>query len=311
MIKNKYIKSVFAYGAIFCFLTGMSDSVMAGAFTDPADNAYSLKKVFTRPYLQNTPIPKVWQVDASSPNFKGALLDSLTPQTQTELQLDSLLRELDALDRQNDYRNMAVVSPFFDMKAVTRLLNEMVPVVEQVQRETLSDLKEVEKRSERYQQESLKTEETQFNQSLVDLSSFFASLSETARMDVEMDFLEKSLEDTCETQMLFDLNNSFLSENILSKAENIHLSETEDVQIRNQTEEIFYSLLINDMMDLSTGIGTFEQDSSFFAPDDNKNISKSASLLDRTNKTDQIQNDDPASKKQSLFKKLEKFLKKK
>lgn len=283
---------------------------VADVFLDPADNSYSLKKVFVRPFLQKTPIPQVWQTDSKSEKFKQDWLDAITPETHVEKLFHALLWQMPVPDEQKAFNLITRENPASDWSAISKTLNDLIPIVDLAEKNASADMDE---KDLIYVKELLKSAEKEkdlVDIRLLNLKAFWATLDETARVDVELAQLQNELQEANKkTKSLFQqINRSLLSTEILEKAQDIYLPETQKIKGLNEIDDVFNSLLVNDMLDLSTGLYMMNQD-DMLSDFSIESQYRSASLLDRNQKTDQIRLSDPAYRRKAFFKRLEKFLK--
>ncbi len=306
---NKTKKYIFSM-AFPLLLFGSQTSVVAGVFSDPADNSYSLKKVFVRPFLQNFPIPQVWQTDSKSEKFKQDWLDAMTPKTPAEKQMESLAWQLPALDERRSFNMIARENPVSDWSGISKIVIDLIPIVDLAGEKASLDQ---DKKDALYNKRRIKDAEKEKNLldlNLLDLRAFWRVLDQTARTDFELLMLKNELKDADQkTNRLFQqINRALLSTEILEKAQDIYSMETRQIKGLNEIDDVFNSLLVNDMLDLSTGLYMMNQDDmlSDFSID---SPYRSASLLDRKQKTDHSRLSDPAYRRKAFFKRLEKFLK--
>lgn len=310
LTKKKNIKVLFFPLIAALFWTAPHKKAAADSFLNPSDNAYSLKKVFARPFLQSVPVPQVWQTDSKSEKFRRAWLNALTPRTPAERQSDALFWQTDAQDSLYDFEKTAKDNPAEDWGAVARILNDLVNIVGLAENNAVfgSD-----RQDDLYMRSQIRRAERETDMlagGLSDLQAFLASLNETARTDMELARLDALMHaaDRKTDQVFAAIGRSLLSENVLKKAQDIYSPETQQIQGLKETDDVLASLLVNDMMDLSTGVVMLSGDDML--PDQPvERTRRSSSLLDRVKKTDQIHKSDPVSRRKAFFKRLENFLK--
>lgn len=310
MAKRKNIKVLCFPLLAALFFIAPHKKAAADSFLNPADNSYSLKKVFTRPLLQSVPIPQVWQADSKSEKFRRAWLDALTPQTSAERQMRALSWQLWVRDGLYDFKKTAEDDPAGDWSAVARILNDLVPIVEQAESNAVFGSDRQDDLYMRSQIRRAAGETDKLAGGLFDFQAFLTSLNETARTDMELMRLDALMHaaDRKTDKVFAAIGRSLLSESVLKKAQDIYSPETQQIQGLKETDDVLAALLINDMMDLSTGVVMLSGDDVF--PDQPvEKTRRSSSLLDRVKKTDQIHKGDPVSRRKAFFKRLENFLK--
>lgn len=310
MVKRKNIKVLCFPLFAALFFVAPHKKAAADSFLNPADNSYSLKKVFTRPLLQSVPIPQVWQTDSKSEKFRRAWLDALTPQTPAERQLRALSWQLWVRDGLYDFKKTAEDDPAGDWSAVARILNDLVPIVEQAEGNAVFGSDSQDDLYMRSQIRRAEGETDKLAGGLFDLQAFLTSLNETVRTDMELMRLDALMHaaDRKTDKVFAAIGRSLLSESVLKKAQDIYSPETQQIQGLKETDDVLASLLINDMMDLSTGVVMLSGD-DVFQDQPVEKTRRSSSLLDRVKKTDQIHKGDPVSRRKAFFKRLENFLK--
>ena len=310
MNAGKNAKILFFHTVAVVFLAVPQKGFATDSFVNPADNAYSLKKVLTRPFLQKMPIPQVWQTDSKSEKFRRAWLNALTPQTKAERQLESVSWQLEAQDRLRDFEKTTKTDPQADWSAVSEILNALIPIVEQAE---VNAVFSADRQDDLYMRDRIRHaagETDKMARDMFNFQAFLLSLNETARTDMELELLASQMRQSDQkTDNLFaKIGHSLLSEAILKNAEDIYAPETRQIRGLKEIDDVLSALLINDMMDLSTGLIMLSRDEMF--PDQPVAATRrSASLLDRTQKNDQILKADPVSRRKAFFRRLEKFLK--
>lgn len=310
LTKRKNIKVLFFPLLAALFFIAPRKNAAADSFLNPADNAYSLKKVFVRPLLQSMPIPQVWQTDSKSEKFRRAWLDALTPQTPAERQMRALSWQLLSRDDLYDFEKTAKNDPSEDWKSAAQILNDLVPIVERAENNAVFG---TDRQDDLYMRSQIRQAERETDKlagGLFDLQAFLAVLDDTARTDMELARLDTLMHaaDRKTDKVFAAIGRSLLSENVLKKAQDIYSPETRQIQGLKETDDVLASLLINDMMDLSTGSVMLSGD-DVFSDQPLEKTRRSSSLLDRVEKTDQIHKGDPVSRRKAFFKRLEKFLK--
>lgn len=310
LIKKKDKKILFLAAAVGCFLTATQGIAVSDSFLNPADNAYSLKKVFVRPSLQNSPIPQVWQTDAKSAEFRRARLDAMTPRTAAERQLNALSWQSDVRDGLNDIKKITTENPAQDWEAIGQMLRDIIPIVEQAEQNAVFGFDVQDSLYARDQVWQAGKEIDALTGEMRGFQAFLTVLNETARTDLEVARLNLLMEnaDSKSDKNLIGLGRFFLTDDLLKKADDIYLTETRQIRELKEMDNVLSSLLINDMMDLATGMVILSDEDEFFKqPIENTRLS--SSLLDRAEKTEHLHKIDPVSRRKVFFKRLEKFLK--
>lgn len=310
LINKRYVRTSCFFVAALLFSLAEQRAASADSFLNPARNSYSLSKTMDRPFLQSVPVPQVWQTDSSSGDFRNALLDATLPESKEERLLAADLWQTEALDMQNDFQTIALDDQLSEKMEIADVLNDIMPVISLANDDAVGEVEKIEDDFDRFQMSLSEKNVELLSKRLVDMNSFFEALKEVAPMEVELEaFQEFSRKKSAqETQIVTELAKSFLSDDVLNQAEKIYSYEQSEALGIRDVEEVYWSLLINDASDLSTGANMLLFDEDFPEGEKFENPYRSASLLDRAEKNDQIQGDRFLADKQALMKRLPKEL---
>ena len=307
LIKRKYIRKL-CFPIAFFFFFGAGRDVCADSFLNPARNSYSLSKTLDRPFLQSSPVPQVWQTISSPEEFKKDMTEAITPETREDILSDVLAWQEDTEDFQQSFQTLTTDEWKKDNKIIAEILNEEVALTDLSTDEVLNDMREV----DRYYDYSPHLEGkvprkmVLFANDLADDETYFASLDDIARI-YEGFALWNDLLSEKDKQEMEALMDSF--EVSLDQAEDIYYSEMPVMREVQFVDETVWSLMVGDLLDLSTGMNVLLYDETYPKGEKNENVSRSASLLDMGEKTDQIQEYGFPYSRQSLIGMLEKNLK--
>lgn len=300
------IRKLSVFATALSFFAAGRGVAFADSFLNPAQNGYSLSKTFERPFLQSSPVPQVWQTDSSSEDFKRALFDAKSPETYQERHLNSLFWQADKADALNDFQSVIIDDRNTEETAIADLLNKLAPIVIEIHNLTVNDIEQINKKYAEYQKEVAEKEALDMQGRLIDLHTFFMVLKETVKTDVDLEILENKLkkESTAENKIFEKTSEAFFTDDVLKKAQDIYSTETDTMQMVRETDEVMWSLLVNDMLDLSTGTNMFLNDETYSVYEKSDFLPRSASLLDRDGKTDQIHQDNLHAAKKTIIQRL-------
>ncbi|MBR1945909.1 MAG: hypothetical protein IJ846_06445 [Alphaproteobacteria bacterium] len=310
MIKKKHIRIICFPAAVLFFLAAGQKAANSDSFLNPARNSYSLDKTIDRPFLQSVPIPRVWQTDSSSDIFRKAWLN-LNPSGKSEDRMFGILSlQSDIADFQNDFQSLIIEDQRSEKNNIADMLDEIVPVLDAVDGSVALDIEEADRVYDSYQKNLLRAEQKGFSEQLSGMQTFFVALKEIIRIDFELEKLDRILKtkEFQEKKIVEETPETFLSDTIIDRAEDFYFHETEHMGGLKECDDAVWSLLINDMLDLSTGINMMAND-SFLIEKTDESKRGSASLLDSAKKTDQIQGNDLLKEKRILMQRLQKMLK--
>ncbi|MBO4643914.1 MAG: hypothetical protein J5716_04825 [Alphaproteobacteria bacterium] len=310
MINRRYVRtSCFLAAALLFSVTGQT-AAEADSFLNPARNSYSLSKTLDRPFLQSVPVPQVWQTDSSSEEFRRALSSADSPEELADRYLRDALWQTEATDMQNDFQTIVLDDQLSEKTEIADVLNDLMPVVVLANDDVVGQVEKIESDFDDFQISLSEKNAEKLPEHLLDLNAFFNSLKETAPMDVELasfqDFFRKK--SAQETQIVTETADSFITDAVLDQAEQVFSFERSYTQGMWEADEVCWSLLINDVLDLSTGANFLVREEDLPDGETIKNSYRSASLLDREEKTDQIQGDRFSADRQALIKRLPKLL---
>ena len=286
MIKKKDIQTICLSG-VFSLLLMTAQTARADVFLHPEQNAYSLSKTAKRPFLQSVPIPQVWQTDLSSDSFKKALLNVLFPQTEQERHFDALTHENDSADVLYDFQSI-FLSNRQENEAIADTLSDVGKIIEKGTASVARDIEELSDKSDAFFEDIRKADVSAWKKRFSDLVIFSYILNDMARITAEVDILE---EDGKKNEFRGWEKLSVLSEKFLERAGDIYSAESHGGQEMLDADNMFSSLLIDDALDVSTSVNVLLYDDAFPVNEKVKNLNRSASLLDRKQKTAQIQGD--------------------
>ena len=151
-----------------------------------------------------------------------------------------------------------------------------------------------------------------WNEELADIRADLRSLNETARWSVETEDVENFFrkKDRQGNVVLLEAGRIFPPDDILNKAEDITSFEVTSLADFRNANALLITMLVDDLLDLSTGIGIMENDDFLSSREVVENKSKSASLLDRAEKNDQILEGSLPEKRLAILKRLQKRMEK-
>ena len=313
-MSGKYTQTLsFCIAALLSLTFGKSE-VSADSFIEPARNAYLLKKTADRPYLQSVPVPQVWQTDSVSEEFKRSLLDALSPETKEERHFNALSRQLDEEDRQRDYQTVFLDEKIRDFHDSAEIVNYFVPVAINAMSTVLDGVAETDAAAAEYERKIALRDLKKWDDDLFDIRSYLNSIRDISLWGAETDDVENLFEKKRkqENGILIDAEKEKKEfGGILEKAENIYSYELDLLRDYRIVNEAMATFTVDDLLDLSTGIGIME-DKGVYPPDEVvENLPKSASFLDRKQKTDQIPKGTLFGEKKALLEKLQKSIKRK
>ena len=211
---------------------------------------------------------------------------------------------------QNDFQTIVLDDQLSEKTEIADVLNDLMPVIVLANDDVVGQVEKIESDFDDFQISLSEKNAEKLPEHLLDLNAFFNSLKETAPMDVELasfqDFFRKK--SAQETQIVTETADSFITDAVLDQAEQVFSFERSYTQGMWEADEVCWSLLINDVLDLSTGANFLVREEDLPDGETIKNSYRSASLLDREEKTDQIQGDRFSADRQALIKRLPKLL---
>ncbi|MBR1778056.1 MAG: hypothetical protein IJ752_05670 [Alphaproteobacteria bacterium] len=310
MNKRKCTQTLCLSAAALLFCVIGQGEASADSFLNPARNAYSLDKTADRPFLQNNPVPQVWQMDSSSEEFRRALLDAVLPETLEERQLKAV-EQYEAADEQWNFQTIVIEDQKAENRIAADLLSDIVPIVAEADNTASFDLEKADADYANRQLDAAQGETDRLIRQLLETQAFINALQETALIDLDLSVLEEFFEgtDRQERRIITETKEAFLPDSVLEKAQDIYAPETKNMQGVREIDEMLWSLLFNDMLDLSTGVDMLMYDDAYPKGEKAENTRRSLSLLDRDEKTDQIQENSLSAQKKALIKRLQKKLK--
>lgn len=311
-MSGKYKKALSFYITALLSLTTVKNVVSAGSFTDPARNSYALEKTLDRPYLQSAPVPRVWQTDSISMNFRWSLLNAALPETKEERYFETLFRQSDEQENRNDFQTLFFDERIKDFATLSEVVNYFIPVSGRAMETVLNGLAEADAAAADHKETIRRRDYENWNEELADIRADLRSLNETARWSVETEEVENFLrkKDRQGNVVLLEAGRIFPPDDILNKAEDITSFEVTSLADFRNANALLITMLVDDLLDLSTGIGIMENDDFLSSPEVVENNSKSASLLDRAEKNDQILEGSLPEKRLAILKRLQKRLEK-
>lgn len=283
-------------------------SVYAGGFLNPADNAYSLKNVFSRPYLQSRPVGDVWTAGAETEEFRRQYLDAKAPVSFQERQVAAYFWQQDAESEMNFWEQFRAQEKE-DVNVISETLAGLEPITEQAADSVIAENAPNEEKSERmllsqYSEEKLADE-------LDDWLAYIKTLDKAVRTDLELAALEPSLRirDRKMTDVLLEGLSDKKTEQELKTAQDIYKIETSRMVAMDEMNDVLWSLWLNDMQDMGSNIELLNIEDVYAFEDVDKTgkYAESTSELDTKPETAQIQKDESASKWDGFFKILNKY----
>ena len=310
MIQKKHSGSFCLFvTALLFFMAGRAEC-STDSFWNMPKNSYSLSQTFDRFFLQSIPVPQVWQTNPASPEFKQAMPEFFLPETREERLFKAILWENEQSDIEKVFQELVIEDQASEKGIVADMLEDMVPIVFEANDNAVEETDEIDSLFYARLINGFRKEVPESLYHAMDIQYFIQALNEITQLDVDMEILEKHINktDTQRNLVLAETKDTFLPENILEKAEDVESMETMDISEMKDVDDVFLSLLVNDLYDLSVG-------SNFLFHDDLKQMAKkeestnrSVSLLDRIEKTYQIQEDTFAAEREALMKRLTKRL---
>lgn len=304
---------LFAFSAaVFSGVTPMKRAD-AGVFLNPADNAYSTAKVFSRPWLQNRPVPQIWETDMKSDAFRDAFLDAFILHAPTLEQINTLSIQMDNEESLRDFRRITEENPSSEWAYLTGDLNEMIFVVKQAEENTVSDLAYQDNRYARFQAGLEQKNANRLPERLTLWEAFWKALPETAAADVAADYATDDMAVTEKRSFTAfkAIDEGDFSDQTLDAAQDINQWEMRETQEAQETEEVLMSLLIDDIIDMASGVSMAHSDEDALYGVRRRGAEQKVkvfSLLDRHGKKGQIYSSDPDVRRKALLERLNDFL---
>ena len=285
----------------------------AGVFLNPADNAYSTAKVFSRPWLQNRPVPQIWETDMKSDAFRDAFLDAFILHAPTLEQINTLSIQMDNEESLRDFRRITEENPSSEWAYLTGDLNEMIFVVKQAEENTVSDLAYQDNRYARFQAGLEQKNANRLPERLMLWEAFWKALPETAAADVAADYATDDMAVTEKRSFATfkAIDEGDFSDQTLDAAQNINQWEAGETRQAQETEEVLMSLLIDDIIDMASGVSMAHSDEDALYGVRRRGAEQKVkvfSLLDRHGKKGQIYSSDPDVRRKALLERLNDFL---
>lgn len=287
-------------------------TVFAGGFLNPADNSYSLKNVFSRPYLQSRPIGDVWTAGAETEEFRQQYLDAKAPVSFQERQVAAYFWQQDAESEMNFWEQFRDQEKE-DVDVISGTLAGLEPITEQAADSVVAEnAPNAEKAEElllsRYSAGKLKDE-------LDTWLAYIKTLDKSVRTDLELAALEPSLRirDRKATDVLLEQLSDKKTEQELKTAQDIYKIETGRMVAMDEMNDVLWSLWLNDMQDMGSNIELLNIEDVYAFEDIDKTgkYTELTSELDTKPETAQIQKDESTSKWDGFFRILNKYYGKK
>lgn len=299
--------------AVLSVLSAGTRTAFADSFMNPARSSYSLEKTADRPYLQSVPVPQVWQTDSSSAAFKKALLDATLPETAEERHFNALVWQSDEYEDQNDIQTIFFDEKLMDYYIASGMVDAFVPISSLAEESALSDINMIDARARRYVLKKMDSDSKKLTENLTDIQAFLDMAVKTAPWEVETEKTEALFrnKDRQEYALLAETKDSFLPDSVLDNAERFDFYEISSLNNVRMFNDMLSNLLFEELLDMSVGIGIME-DKELYPPEEVvENMSKAASLLDRTKKNNQILDNTLSAEKKALKQRIQqKFYKK-
>lgn len=287
--------------------------VEAGVFLNPADNAYSTGKVFSRPWLQSRPVPQVWETDMKSDAFRDAFLDAFILHAPVLEQINTLSIQMDNEESLRDFRRITEENPSSEWAYLTGDLNEMIYVVKHAEENTVSDLAYQDNRYARFLIGLEEKNANRLPERLTLWEAFWKALPETAAADVAADFTadDMNVSDKRSFSLFKAADETDFSDQMLETAQDINQWEMRETQQAQETDEVLMALLIDDIIDMASGLAMAHSDEDALygvrRRGEGRKV-KTFSLLDRHGKKGQIYSSDPDVRRKALLERLNDFL---
>lgn len=287
-------------------------TVCAGGFLHPADNSYSLKNVFSRPYLQSRPVGDVWTAGAETEEFRKQYLDAKAPVSFQERQLAAYFWQQEAESEMNFWEQFRDQERE-DINILSDTLAGLEPITEQAADLAAAENALVSEKSEqmllsRYSPRKLEDE-------LDDWQAYVKTLDKAVRTDLELAALEPSLRirDRKTTDVILEQLSEKTTEQELKTAQDIYKIETRRMVAMDEMNDVLWSLWLNDMQDMGSNIELLNIEDVYAFEDIDKTgkYAETTSELDTKPETAQIQKDESTSKWDGFFKILNKHYGKK
>ena len=304
---------LFAFAAaVFSDVTPVKRA-SAGVFLKPADNAYSTAKVFSRPWLQNRPVPQVWETDMKSDAFRDAFLGAFILHAPTLEQINTLRIQMDNEENLRTFRRITEDNPSSEWAYLTGDLNEMIFVVKQAEENTVSDLAYQDNRYARFMLDLERKNANRLPERLTSWETFWKALPETAAADVAADYATNDMivAEKRSFPVFKEMDKAAFSDQTLDTAQDLYQWEAGETRQALETDEVLMSLLINDIIDMASGVAMAHSDEDALYGVRRRGAGQKVevfSLLDRYGKKGQIYSSDPDVRRKALLERLNDFL---
>lgn len=228
-------------------------------------SVYALSGAFTRPLLQGNPIGYLWTYPTPSGGLteitpenyyrelNTAFLEGMTPETPVEIQTQAQWWADDAQEAMNELTEQrAEAAEGIDTE--NAFLNEVYPAVESA----------VEAMEQSFDADSWKApdaSEDTLEDGLEDAAAaerFVRTLDRNVRLDMEADALDTYIrgKEIAAEELVLEKGEDTLPAQALDTAEDLYRFETQDIQTYSDFDNLTWSLWINDMQDMASGLDT-------------------------------------------------------
>lgn len=228
-------------------------------------SVYALSGAFTRPLLQGNPIGYLWTYPTPSGGLteitpenyyrelNTAFLEGMTPETPVEIQTQAQWWADDAQEAMNELTEQRAEAAE-GIDAENAFLNEVYPAVESA----------VEAMEQSFDADSWKApdaSEDTLEDGLEDAAAaerLVRTLDRNVRLDMEADALDTYIrgKEIAAEELVLEKGEDTLPAQALDTAEDLYRFETQDIQTYSDFDNLTWSLWINDMQDMASGLDT-------------------------------------------------------
>ena len=248
-------------------------------------------------------MPQVWQTFSSPEELKKTVSEAIKPEDRRDVLWNTLLWQEDTEDLQQDFQTVIVDEQERDGRNFADLLVEMFPFVKNMADEIDKDVALADDEFRRYQTPRMYRKLREENKKLFEMEAFFKSLEGISKTDAEIAVAENEVRRLNDKERKIAIDSSEVS---LSQAEDIYFSELSVMREISLVDEAVWSLMFDDLLDLSTGMNVLLYDENYRPDMKDENVSRAASLLDMDGKTGHIRGHGFPVSRKSLMNFLEK-----
>ncbi len=223
-------------------------------------SVYALSGAFTRPLLQGNPIGYLWTYPTPSgglteippenyyKELNAAFLEGMTPETPDEIQTQAQWWADDAQEEMNELTEQRAEAAE-EIDAENAFLEEVYSEVE-------NGMRAMEQSFELNAPDiALDTPEEGLEEA-ASAERFVRTLDQNVRLDMETDKLEAYIhgKEAASEEVILEKGEEPLPAEALDTAEDLYRFETRDIQEYSDFDNLTWSLWINDMQDMASGL---------------------------------------------------------